>query len=289
MITINNKHIVDVSKFPNNEAKYCIDYSAFLDKIYHIRYDFDPDYVNDEMFLLFCILSDRHLAANCNVYMPYLPYSRMDRHIGGQIEMFKTVIRFICSKAMLHVDEAHNTNFFNQDGDMDLINFYSNCKLVDEIGDNNLAQGAVVIFPDESAFKRYNIYDQFDNAFYFKKSRHPITGKLTTKGIFDGEGDEYSLERALDGYNKVLIVDDLCEYGGTFVNVANQIHKVYPKMGIILAVWHFSINGFNDRLFNAVDEVYCSQSMLRPRDRTKLNLLLNKYKNKTNFFDEDNS
>ena len=83
MIKINNKEI-EINLFPNNELLLKTDYLNTLEEPFNINFSF---YNNQDILELLFVLA--HLddigLANYNLYINYMPYSRMDRNENGEL------------------------------------------------------------------------------------------------------------------------------------------------------------------------------------------------------------
>lgn len=89
--------------------------------------------------------------------------------------------------------------------------------------------GCKVVYPDEGAKTRYFFYSYSDGAILCEKNRDLATGKITSIKIVNPE----------DIKNTPLIVrDDLCDGGGTFVGISQAIREVKPDAIIDIYVDH---------------------------------------------------
>lgn len=89
------------------------------------------------------------------------------------------------------------------------------------------------------------------------KTRDVTTGKIT--------GFEVYNKTLIDG--PLLIVDDICDGGGTFIGLAKELLTFTDNVPIYLAVTHgiFS-NGFN-ALNTYFDRTYCTDSFIDPSNK----------------------
>ena len=120
---------------------------------------------------------------------------------------------------------------------------------------NNLA----IFFPDEGANKRYSsIFNtiSFPSTFGVKK-RDWSTGKIQDLTIIDPE--------VVKGKD-VLIIDDICSYGGTFCAAAAKLKEAGCNK-IYLAITHCESNIFKGHVFDVIDEVFTTNSIIKiPED-----------------------
>lgn len=91
-----------------------------------------------------------------------------------------------------------------------------------------------VLFPDEGAKSRYdNLRMEYENALYCIKSRDIHTGTVTSLQIVNSEFKPASL----DNNDIVIIVDDLCDGGKTFIEASRALPTIY-NMSLFLIVTH---------------------------------------------------
>lgn len=85
-----------------------------------------------------------------------------------------------------------------------------------------------IIFPDEGARNRY-IDVPIGKHIFGKKTRDLTTGKITSIELENPED--------IDG-RPLLIRDDLCDGGGTFIGLAEAIRKINPDLELNILVDH---------------------------------------------------
>ena len=115
---------------------------------------------------------------------------------------------------------------------------------------NNL----IVFYPDEGSVKRYNEKNQHEYAFGIKY-RHWETGKIISLKIEHRD--------SLIGKD-ILIMDDICSKGGTFMMAAQELKKLGVR-NIYLYVTHCENNIFNGEILNSdlIKYVYTTNSIYR--------------------------
>ena len=176
-----------------------------------------------------------------NLYVPYFLGGRSDRKFGeGQTNYLKNVICPIINSQKFnkvvvmdpHSDvlEACLDNFVKI-GNFELVQF-----ALDSINDKNLT----LISPDAGALKK--IFDvaakfQIENVVTASKVRDMKTGDIIRTEL---------PTMNLDGINHIVIIDDICDGGRTFVELARAIREI-TNLPIYLVVTHgvFSA-GFNE-------------------------------------------
>lgn len=108
------------------------------------------------------------------------------------------------------------------------------------------------MLPDAGAVKRY-YYDEkpADDILIGKKVRDVATGNITSIGIENPE--------ALNG-KRILLVDDLCDGGGTFCGLAKAIREINKDVKIDIIINHMVNPKGIENLSKTFDHVYFSNS-----------------------------
>ena len=175
----------------------------------------------------------------------YLPYGREDRDISGGS---KCSLRYICEfiKGLnfrsIEVVDPHSDLTLAYLGE-NAFGSYPKEHILSALGKLSLplsletklaghgkspVHNYVVMFPDAGAQKRYGkIWSEFPQIVGVK-NRDFATGKITSYSVINGE---------LAKGKEVIIIDDICSYGGTFMAAAQTLKAFHPKR-IILAVTH---------------------------------------------------
>ena len=94
-------------------------------------------------------------------------------------------------------------------------------------------ESRVLCFPDEGALERYSNLFRRNPKIICTKTRDPQTGELKGFAIQRESGD-YAFKEA----ENILVVDDLCDRGGTFMGIAELLRKVYPQASLDIQVVH---------------------------------------------------
>ena len=86
-----------------------------------------------------------------------------------------------------------------------------------------------LLYPDKGSRDRYNKPFIFGQRIFGKKSRDLTTGKIISIELENPEN--------LNG-NPLLIRDDLCDGGGTFIGLAEAVRKINPNLELNIVVDH---------------------------------------------------
>lgn len=180
--------------------------------------------------LITLMLLRRRYPNLTNLNILFLPYSREDRDAAGQSGCsLRYIGEFIQSLGFksITITDPHSDLSLAYLGETAKSHYpFSPFAIMDELGETQ--ESVVILFPDAGAQKRYGkIWGDFDQMVGFK-NRDFHTGKITS----------YELAGGSKATGKtVLIVDDLCSYGGTFMAAGNALTEFDPKK-VVLLVTH---------------------------------------------------
>lgn len=233
MIKLNGA-ILDFKTFPNGETR--VDGGQILHALRdsgwnHIGFKYEND--SDLIKLMFLKrFLDNTEARNTKIILDiaYMPYSRMDRVEGESVFTLKYVSEFINS---LKFDEV---DIFEPHSDVTCalvdksIAHYPTIELlrqvVHKVGFNKDVD--YLFFPDAGAQKRYSKVEGYKQIVGYK-DRDFATGRIKSLDVVGLKGDLSE--------SKVVIIDDLCSYGGTFDLSATKL-KELGAQEIYLIVAH---------------------------------------------------
>lgn len=254
--------IVEPKHFPDGTLHLSLDDRFFIPALYD-----DPNYrtitwlyENDaELFSLICltkaIRQNRDGGDGMALYlkMPYIPHSRMDRVKNREdvftLKYFAEIINSLKFTNVhvldphSHVSEALIENVVVHTP----MNYISD--VLDIIDDPNI----VFFFPDEGAMKRYSTLFQYPYAFGIK-NRDWKTGKI------NGLSVAWAVENVV-GKN-ILIIDDICSRGGTFLHSARKLKELGAE-NIYLFVSHCENTVLQGELLNGdlIKRIYTTNSI----------------------------
>ena len=261
MILVNNKLVKQEvfgdktlkCEIPSTLKKSTLDFNFFGagTKSYHITWCYDND---SELFLLQCIVDeirDIEPTAMISLKMPYIPNARQDRRVSNRFFTLKTFCKLINNM------QFESVSVLDPHSDVStalLDRVKQEVPLIEAYQFNVDA----IMYPDAGAAKKYS------NRIYSKESNTTQSTIIGNKKR-NSEGRIESYE--LFGFPEdkeikaVLIVDDICSYGGTFIAAAKEL-KVRGVEHIYLLVSHCEENIFKGQLFDYIDQVYTTDSIL---------------------------
>jgi len=171
-----------------------------------------------------------------SITIPYLPYARQDRiATKGDPLAIAVLASLISAAGITHVKtfdlHSHDSILIFKKLGIELESI-SPVKYIEqylhEIGIVSLDKVAFIA-PDKGAHEKTQRYCSaldVDKAIQCGKTRSPIDGSLM--GFFVDNDFSVSKERLeREGVTDLVIVDDICDGGGTFLGVADAICKTY--------------------------------------------------------------
>ena len=249
-----NFHIVKVqeSSFPSG----CEEYVRVIDRGY--RYDFSDGIqisiriqsARDIMRLF--MATDAIRRAGCkkvHAYIPYLPYARQDRVCSSGESLSAAVMA-----NMINAQGYESVTSIDPHSDVmpALINNYQSIghsgHLISAMRDN---ADAVLCSPDAGAVKRVSSFAKgvLYSGDIIEASKKRVNGAIYTKPITDD----------LTG-RSVIIVDDICDGGGTFIGLASKLKEAGAKK-VILCVSHGLFTKGVEVLYEGgIDAIYTTNS-----------------------------
>ena len=221
---LNNQNTVEITPTMFPDGTKLIKYNPTLvDGAYRITWLYDND---AELFQIISLVQHLKSKARCRIWLklPYVPNARMDRVKNSDevftLKAFADTINWLGFEGV-NISNPHSTVsealFDRVWVDFDCV--AEDVKKIVETATNGID---VLYFPDEGACKRYSdllAFLKLPVAFGIKK-RDWKTGKIM--GIDIAGYDD------LKGKN-ILMVDDICAYGGTFYYSALRLKELGAK------------------------------------------------------------
>lgn len=259
-----NEEPLDFQTFPNGETLVNGEQILMLagdSNTIGLKYENDGDLI--KLMFVKRFLEDHRYQASLTIY--YMPYSRMDRVEGSSVFTLKHVTSFINGMNFEDVTliEPHS------DVSLALIDRsrakYPTVELLERVVRETgfHPEEDYLFFPDAGAQKRYGKLKGFKQLVGFK-ARDFQTGqiqKLDVVGNIDKPGF------------KVIIVDDLCSYGGTFLLSAERLREV-GAAAVFLLVGHCEKSIFQGKMLQSglVDRVFTTDTILDPTDAANIQI-----------------
>jgi len=208
----------------------------------------------NEIFTLYAItrqLQDRGFELSLNMF--YVPNARQDRIKEKKdvftLKYFCEIINSLHYKKVLILDPHSNVTPALLNNVEILSPRRYIMRAIERITKKELSE-PLLFFPDEGAMKRYSDIFPGYAYWYGMKTRDWETGKI--------KGYEVRKACKCDITTPILMVDDICSYGGTFYQAAKELRKHFTDVNIYLYVTHCETNILKGDLYKS-REKYCTQ------------------------------
>lgn len=219
MISINGIKVTPTI-FPDKTSQvWKVDEEIFRDSICHILWEFEQEAEFLWLAQLKALLDSHNVRAS--LCIEYCPYARQDKPISNLttfalfpfVNLLKS-LKFVS----LTVLDPHNENLF-ESMRFDVVPPTAYVKEV-----MRTLNADIICYPDQGAYKKY--HDLYKNIFTARtirgfKHRDPGTGEITELAI--------RAEGVPCEDKDILIVDDICDGGSTFVKVAKCLKMWKPR------------------------------------------------------------
>lgn len=201
------------------------------------------------------------------LFIPYLPYARQDRVCSNGEALSMKVFANIINNANFHrvvVLDAHS------DVGPALLDRCENISNRNYVIDATYSIGGgddlLLVSPDAGAAKKCNMLytsqstsNRFGGLVQCGKVRNPNTGELSGFEVYADD---------LEG-KRCLIVDDICDGGGTFIGLAKELKKKNAGE-LYLFVTHGIFSKGIDELKKHFDRIYCTDSFSTIKSNTDI-------------------
>jgi ribose-phosphate pyrophosphokinase len=203
---------------------------------------------NPDDLIMLAMASDyaNRMGGGLKALMPYLPGARADRGTPCGAEVYAHLINSMNLKEVICFD-PHSpviTGLIHRLTILDTLEVLKRTVL------NGSINYSGIISPDEGSRARSGRIADAVNLPLIKASKHRdfVTGKLSG----------FSCEALPDPDGRYLVVDDICDGGGTFIGLAEVLN--IPKENLDLWVSHGVFSGKAARLKTAYGQVYTTNS-----------------------------
>lgn len=257
---------VNFTTFPNSERYF--DLNVMVDKDNLIIFKYENDTSLMELYMFTKEIRRIYPNIHLQLAIAYMPYSRMDRSEAARVFSLKHITDFINDLDFYKVMvlEPHSdvtcallNRSFKREVTTRLFEYAKISKMIEWN-----EQYDWVIFPDAGAQKNFSS-GIAKNIAVCNKHRDFRTGNLTDLTIEIPNGGDLRTRN-------VVILDDLCSKGGTFVWAVEEILKLtgtlYKPNSVTLIVAHTEPNIFNGKIFNTnlIDTVITTNSIINESD-----------------------
>lgn len=223
---------IKFERFPNNESLLKNHDAIIHDSIQHeksviqINFKYIDDSSLIELYLIKQEIDLKFPKSETSLKITYFPYSRMDRGSTSTCFTLQYIAKFINDLKFgnVVVGEPHS-NICLEMINNSVPRWYTRELLTDYLLLNDFDPSLdAVLFPDKGAHTRYRDILLFEipygsNIIIGEKKRNFETGRI----------EELKLNSSSENIRNVIIVDDLCSYGGTFVLALDSLKAMGVK------------------------------------------------------------
>ncbi len=196
-------------------------------------------------------------AEKVELYVPYFLGGRSDRKfsVGGTNYLKNVICPIINSQGFskVYVVDPHSDVL---EACLNNFNKFTNNSIVEYALDklNGRSAQTMLVSPDAGALKKiYDIAKDFNikNVVTASKVRDIESGNIirTTLPTMD-----------LRDIEQIIIIDDICDGGRTFIELANAIKEI-TEIPIYLVVTHGIFSGGFEKLSDVLDGIFCTNSV----------------------------
>lgn len=200
----------------------------------------------------------------------YMPYSRMDRvHEANTAFSLKVIVQLLSEQTsaleevfVLDPHSPETLTKFKEFGMKVQEIDYSLADEVMEFANVNLDE-TWIVFPDKGAANRYDYY-KYPNVIICEKTRNFATGAIESVKVDTSSNTFITKEMKPN----LIVIDDLCSYGGTFIKVLEAIEK-HPDINFDeawLIVTHAEKAMEAGKVLEKYDKVFCTDSISVPAE-----------------------
>lgn len=230
MIYLNGSMVV-FEKFPNNEMFFDMVYNQGKEQ-FKIIFKFKDNSTLMELFMLVKEIRRLYPEAIIELVIAYMPYSRMDRSEENRVFSLKHIADFINdlnfhSVRILQPHSDVTCALINRSVKVDVTEWLFDYAL--RVYDFDWQYTDAIMFPDAGAQNSMKNMCR-ENIILGSKRRDFSTGRITDYNMNIPEGYDVKGKH-------IVIVDDLCSKGGTFIWAAS-ILRAYEPRKISLIVTH---------------------------------------------------
>lgn len=209
---------------------------------------------------LICLLYQLGIEID-DLYIPYLPYARQDKEVSNTTTFAKQVFL-----EMLLKEHVSRVSTLDAHSEHPAIRSYAPTHIRKAM---DMFDPHLIVFPDAGAYNRYSYGLSDIHVLVIDKVRNQLTGKI--EGLtLNQELSEYQGAEEGEDY-KLLIVDDLSDYGGTFKFASKFLkEQLYPNSNVDVGLYvtHFLNHGdINSYAEAGISKIYTTDSLTPYRNR----------------------
>ena len=271
-----NDNKVEFITFPNQEKRLDLPLE-FVNNLHEniVLWNYETDASIFELLLFDEVMTK--LKHHYKLVIGYMPYSRMDRTNEKNTAFSLKVLTQLLSEQTsalkeIFVLDPHSPETLSKFKDFGMKVQEIDYSLADEVMEfaNVNLDGTWIVFPDKGAANRYDYY-KYPNVIICEKTRNFATGAIESVKPDIARFDGTSVIKGM--YPKgmkqnLIVIDDLCSYGGTFIKALEAIEK-HPQINFDkawLIVTHAEKAMEEGKVLEKYDKVFCTDSISVPAE-----------------------
>lgn len=238
-------------RFPGGEVQVRLDLNDRRGSTFRIRADIRSSENLMELLMATNAIRQHEPGAEIELLMPYIPYARQDRvAVPGEALSIKVFAEIINAQKYDRVGvwDAHSDVSLAL---LDRVTHVTAAEIISARGRGlGLFDGRVIVAPDAGAVKRASAVARVLGADLVRaeKTRNSRTGEIAgTRITNDGEV----------GGGDFMIVDDICDGGRTFIDLARALQNVSVRPRSLYVTHGIFSSGF-DGLRQWFDRIICA-------------------------------
>lgn len=269
MLYLNDNEVKFIT-FPNKEKRLDLPLE-FINNLHEniVLWNYETDASIFELLLFDEVMAK--LKYNYKLVVGYMPYSRMDRANEKNTAFSLKVLTQLLSEQTSALKEVfvldpHSPETLSKFKDFGMKVQEIDYSLADEVMEfaNVNLDETWIVFPDKGAANRYDYY-KYPNVIICEKTRNFATGAI--------ESVKAKITRTKGSITKemnpnLIVIDDLCSYGGTFVKALEAI-ETHPTINFNkawLVVTHAEKAMEEGKVLEKYDKVFCTDSISVPAE-----------------------
>ena len=241
-----NSSLISQEQFGDGTLKCVLPDNEKIRNSNSIRWCYDND---GELFTLWSLmgyLHENYPDVLFDLELPYIPNARQDRNVSNRIFTLKYFAKLI--------NEMNFSSVFVVDPHSDV-----STALLDRVhvrfpntsAINGLIESCdAIMYPDAGAAKKYSSICAYKKPIIIGNKHRDENGRIA----------DYELLNFNEGIKTVLIRDDICSYGGTFVAAANELRNRGVEK-IYLFISHCENNILKGDVLKTINRVFTTDSI----------------------------
>jgi len=250
--------------FPGGEVSIRIDQTK---KLFHPITTIEANLQSPREVIELLMVTDavkRMFPSNrVNLQMPYVPYARQDRvSVPGEALSIKVMADLINSQNYANVEilDPHSDVTSALINNLTVVEQHEIARNIPVDWDNT-----ILVAPDAGAAKKINKLAAIKGSEVITayKVRNPKTGNIT------GTRVDANPAAFIESNKRFLIVDDICDGGRTFIELAKVLKSAY-NMPIDLYVTHGIFSKDLDVFNGLINQIFCANPWFNDKRITRV-------------------